>query len=304
MRGGRAQRNRRHERRVPQLDVGPNTDVLDGCAKEAGLRWMLRAMSPQALVTDELGGAMDAQAVLDAARSGVSVLATLHGRDLQAACRGESSTIWHRTASLIAMRCWMKMRWAACAPCATSSFVRWRRPHDGRGGRAVLPAGGYGGGSWLRDRRLRRLRTLRARLDVVASLRLMLEQERMGLTELLCQCAHYAPTGPGGEQVSRRLLWVAHALVQEPLLSLGDAYAQACAQIPIPWEKAEEREAMRALFLQLGSGTAAMRAQAAAACLRRLRPLEEDARREAEKGGGLVMRLGLLLGLMAGIALW
>ena len=54
-------------------------------AKEAGLRWMLRAMSPQALVTDELGGAMDAQAVLDAARSGVSVLATLHGRDLQAA---------------------------------------------------------------------------------------------------------------------------------------------------------------------------------------------------------------------------
>ena len=36
----------------------------------------------------------------------------------------------------------------------------------------------------------------------------------------------------------------------------------------------------------------------------RLRPLEEDARREAEKGGGLVMRLGLLLGLMAGIALW
>ena len=55
---------------VPQLDVGPNTDVLDGCAKEAGLRWMLRAMSPQALVTDELGGAMDAQAVLDAARSG------------------------------------------------------------------------------------------------------------------------------------------------------------------------------------------------------------------------------------------
>ena len=61
---------------------------------------------------------------------------------------------------------------------------------------------------------------------------------------------------------------------------------------------------MRALFLQLGSGTAAMRAQAAAACLRRLRPLEEDARREAETGGGLVMRLGLLLGLMAGIALW
>ena len=30
---------------------------------------------------------------------------------------------------------------------------------------------GTAAGSWLRDRRLRRLRTLRARLDVVASLR-------------------------------------------------------------------------------------------------------------------------------------
>lgn len=64
-----------------QLDVGPNTDVLDGCCKETGLRWMLRSMSPDVLVTDELGTAMDAQAVLEASRSGVSILATLHGRD-------------------------------------------------------------------------------------------------------------------------------------------------------------------------------------------------------------------------------
>jgi len=70
---------------VAQLDVGPNTDVLDGCAKEAGLRWMLRAMSPQVLVTDELGGALDVQAVSDAARCGVSVMATMHGRDLETA---------------------------------------------------------------------------------------------------------------------------------------------------------------------------------------------------------------------------
>ena len=70
---------------MPQLDVGPNTDVLDGCSKEAGLRWMLRSMSPDVLATDELGGAMDAQAVLEAARSGVSVMATLHGRDPETA---------------------------------------------------------------------------------------------------------------------------------------------------------------------------------------------------------------------------
>lgn len=70
---------------VAQLDVGSNTDVLDGCTKEAGLRWMLRAMSPGMLVTDELGGALDAQAVMDAAKSGVGVMASLHGRDLETA---------------------------------------------------------------------------------------------------------------------------------------------------------------------------------------------------------------------------
>lgn len=70
---------------VSQLDVGPNTDVLDGCSKETGMRWMLRSMSPEVLVTDELGSPMDVQAVLDAARCGVSVLASLHGRDLEAA---------------------------------------------------------------------------------------------------------------------------------------------------------------------------------------------------------------------------
>ena len=131
---------------VPQLDVGPNTDVLDGCAKEAGLRWMLRAMSPQALVTDELGGTMDAQAVLDAARSGVSVLATLHGRDLQAALsRGilyhlAQNRVFDRYALLdenevgcVRAVCDEQLRPLEAAPC-------------GRGGRAVLPAGGYGGG--------------------------------------------------------------------------------------------------------------------------------------------------------------
>ena len=70
---------------MAQLDVGPNTDVLDGCPKESGLKWMVRSMSPDALVTDELGGVADAQAVADAVKSGVAVLATLHGRSLEGA---------------------------------------------------------------------------------------------------------------------------------------------------------------------------------------------------------------------------
>ncbi len=68
---------------VSQLDVGPNTDVLDGASKEQGMRWMLRGMAPDAIVTDELGDVQDAQAVLEVMQSGVSVLCTLHGRNAQ-----------------------------------------------------------------------------------------------------------------------------------------------------------------------------------------------------------------------------
>lgn len=68
-----------------QLDVGGFTDVLDGCPKEQALRWLLRAMSPDAIVTDELGAHMDAQAALEAVQSGVPILASAHGRDVEQA---------------------------------------------------------------------------------------------------------------------------------------------------------------------------------------------------------------------------
>ena len=78
---------------IAQLDVGPNTDVLDGCSKEAGMRWMLRAMSPDVLVTDELGGALDVQAVQEAARSGVSAQQVLRF------IRAPSESSWSQTPS-------------------------------------------------------------------------------------------------------------------------------------------------------------------------------------------------------------
>ena len=60
--------------------------MLDGCGKESGLRWLLRSLSPEVLVTDELSDTLDAQAALEAIRSGVSMLATVHGRDLDSVC--------------------------------------------------------------------------------------------------------------------------------------------------------------------------------------------------------------------------
>lgn len=66
---------------VPMLDVGPCTDILDGCPKADGMCLVLRAMSPQVIVTDELGRPEDGDAVADAARCGVAVIASAHGYD-------------------------------------------------------------------------------------------------------------------------------------------------------------------------------------------------------------------------------
>ncbi len=70
---------------VPQLNVGRNTDVLDGCPKSVGMQWLLRSMAPGCMVTDELGGEEDALAVLEAVRCGVPVMTSVHGQSLNQA---------------------------------------------------------------------------------------------------------------------------------------------------------------------------------------------------------------------------
>ena len=71
---------------VPQLDVGLRTHVADGCDKAEGLRWLLRAMGPELLATDELYGMEDCQAVREAAACGVPVLATIHAGSAAQLC--------------------------------------------------------------------------------------------------------------------------------------------------------------------------------------------------------------------------
>ena len=73
---------------APQLDVGPMTDVVTGLDKENALRLLVRAMAPRVAAVDEIGGEVDAAALGEALRCGITVLATIHGRSL--------SDIWQR----------------------------------------------------------------------------------------------------------------------------------------------------------------------------------------------------------------
>ncbi|MEC0249042.1 stage III sporulation protein AA, partial [Paenibacillus chitinolyticus] len=70
------------ERGVPRFDLGPRTDVLDACPKAEGMMMMIRSMSPEVLIVDEIGRHEDAEAIREALHAGIRIIATAHGRDL------------------------------------------------------------------------------------------------------------------------------------------------------------------------------------------------------------------------------
>lgn len=67
---------------VPQLDVGIRTDVLDACFKSQGMIMAIRSLSPEVLICDEIGSKEDVEALNMAFSSGVNIITTLHGYDL------------------------------------------------------------------------------------------------------------------------------------------------------------------------------------------------------------------------------
>ncbi len=70
---------------APTLDVGPRADVVDGGPKPRAIAALIRAMAPEAIVADEIGGLGDARALAEAARCGVAVVASAHAEDFDEA---------------------------------------------------------------------------------------------------------------------------------------------------------------------------------------------------------------------------
>ena len=68
---------------VPQNEIGIRTDVMSYIPKWLGMKMMIRSMSPDILATDEIGEARDYLAILDAVHSGVKLLLTMHGEDIE-----------------------------------------------------------------------------------------------------------------------------------------------------------------------------------------------------------------------------
>src|SRR5699024_3495051 len=67
---------------IPQHDTGRRTDVMDACPKVDGLMMMIRSMSPDVLVADEIGSLEDVQALQEAMTAGVTIFSTVHGNSL------------------------------------------------------------------------------------------------------------------------------------------------------------------------------------------------------------------------------
>ena len=63
----------------PSFDLGPRTDVLDGCDKVYGIPMLIRSMSPDVIITDEMGKPRDVGAADQCAGAGVSLITSIHG---------------------------------------------------------------------------------------------------------------------------------------------------------------------------------------------------------------------------------
>lgn len=68
---------------IKTLDVGNRTDILSYCNKAQGIVMLIRSMSPDIIATDEIGSKEDIEAIYKATKSGVNLLFTIHGNNIE-----------------------------------------------------------------------------------------------------------------------------------------------------------------------------------------------------------------------------
>ena len=68
---------------IPQMNIGIRTDVLDNCLKKTGMLMAVRSLSPEVLICDEIGTLGEVEALNMAFNSGVNIIVTVHGFDIE-----------------------------------------------------------------------------------------------------------------------------------------------------------------------------------------------------------------------------
>ena len=68
---------------IPQMNIGIRTDVIETCPKDIGITMLLRSMSPNVIVTDEIGSIEEIKALYTALNGGVSLITTVHGDSIE-----------------------------------------------------------------------------------------------------------------------------------------------------------------------------------------------------------------------------
>ena len=63
------------------FNLGYGCDILSGAKKADGMLFMLRSMSPDVIITDEIGGLRDFSAIAEIKKRGVSVITSIHGKE-------------------------------------------------------------------------------------------------------------------------------------------------------------------------------------------------------------------------------
>lgn len=67
---------------IPQMNIGIRSDILDNCYKSEGIMMAIRSMAPDVIICDEIGTHKDVESILMAMNSGVKLITTIHGFDI------------------------------------------------------------------------------------------------------------------------------------------------------------------------------------------------------------------------------